>query len=91
MTGAVADSVRTRAEKVSFRSVLRDEFETQGGAHCFDDLMIAQMGWVDGAELRSSYQTFAHVRAATFDGAPPPRALWNALWLDRWFRAMFPD
>lgn len=49
------ESVLCRHDKAEFSQVFMEALQTQGGKSLFDSLTIADMGWVDGDEIRCMY------------------------------------
>lgn len=87
MDGFVPDAVRSRLDKARFGFLVPEEMEAHGGISIFDDLALADLGWVDGQRLQRDYADM--VRAAREGkGHPATWALWTVHCTDRWIRSI---
>ncbi|MDQ2650299.1 MAG: asparagine synthase-related protein [Actinomycetota bacterium] len=83
--GLVPDVVRLRTDKAEFSYIFADELRAHGGAAAFDDLAIADLGWIDPSALRSAVTSVLAVPPGQ-----PARGVWMpwlALAIERWVRA----
>ena len=85
-------SVSERVLKADFSCIYAQALLTESTAAIFQSLSVASMGWVDGGQVWTAYQTMAHCysrgdEAYRFHVAP----LWMIFGVELWFRTLFPE
>jgi asparagine synthase (glutamine-hydrolysing) len=85
-------SVRERTLKADFSCIFAHALLAESSASIFQSLSVASMGWVDGDQIWTDYQTMAHCydrgdEAYRFHVAP----LWMIFGVELWFRTLFPE
>jgi len=86
MKGLLPESVRTRLTKGNFSETLVRLFDRVGGANFFDNLTIAEKGWVDSGLVRKT----AKERLGNYADSN----LWplmNAFAIEVWYNTVFRD
>ena len=83
-------SVRERVLKADFSCIFAQALLTESTAAIFQSLSVASMGWVDGGQILTAYQTMARCysrgdEAYRFHVAP----LWMVFGVELWFRTLF--
>ena len=85
MAGLIPDAVRLRPDKADYSHTLADELLEQGGISLFQDLEMAQRGWIERDQVLEMFHSFE--RDYTAGRARYRRRLWE-LWLivslERW-------
>ncbi len=76
-----------RVDKAVFSSVLFGEMAAQGGPRLFDDLAIAELGWVEREVVRDLWKMLEDGHRAGLGRYPWASALWTILSTERWARA----
>jgi asparagine synthase (glutamine-hydrolysing) len=88
MRGLVPESVRVRSEQPDLSFLHMEALGVAGGERIFDNLRIAELGWVDRGPARDMYRRAVALMA---DGDPRYAELVGPLWtihgLDLWWRA----
>ena len=85
-------SVRERVLKADFSCIFAQALLTESNAAIFQSLSVASMGWVDGGQIWTAYQTMAHCYSRgdetyRFHVAP----LWMVFGVELWFRTLFQE
>ena len=83
-------SVRERVHKADFSCMFAQALLAESSAAIFQSLSVASMGWVDGGQIWTAYQTMAHCysrgdEAYRFHVA----SLWMIFGVELWFRTLF--
>ena len=88
--GDLAEPVRLRRNKGDFAHAVAQAIESVGGESFFDNLQIAEAGWVRGDMLSEKYKTMRRQYPLGPDvyGDHVP-ALWMVTAVELWFRAAF--
>ena len=90
--GLLPISVRERVLKADFSCIFAQALLAESSAAIFQSLSIASMGWVDGGQILTAYQTMARCysrgdEAYRFHVA----ALWMIFGVELWFRTLFSE
>ena len=92
MGGLLPTSVRERILKADFSCIFAQALLTESNAAIFQSLSVASMGWVDGGQIWTAYQTMARCYSRgdedyRFHVAP----LWMVFGVELWFRTIFQE
>jgi asparagine synthetase B (glutamine-hydrolysing) len=90
MGGQLPTSVRERVLKADFSCIFAQALLTESNAAIFQSLSVASMGWVDGGQIWTAYQTMARCYSRgdetyQFHVAP----LWMIFGVELWYRTLF--
>jgi asparagine synthase (glutamine-hydrolysing) len=88
MRGYLPETVRTKFRQPDLSFLHMEALEAAGGERLFDDLRLAEHGWVDGAHARALYRRAAALLArgdARYAALAGP--LWTVHGLELWLRA----
>ena len=90
MKGILPELVRQRTTKAQFSHVIVRALQSFGGEEFFSSLETARLGWVDGEQVRSMYQSvlFENARQRVSSYLFP---LWYVLGLELWKRHAFSE
>ena len=85
-------SVRDRILKADFSCIFAQALLSESSAAIFQSLSVASMGWVDGSQIWTTYQTMARCYSRgdqnyRFHVA----SLWMVLGVELWFRTLLPE
>lgn len=84
------ESVLRRYDKAEFSQIFIEAFQSQGGEFLTDSLTIADMGWVDGNEIRRMYQQIKKPdRKNDEEYHKDVWSLWHVFGIELWFNAVF--
>jgi asparagine synthase (glutamine-hydrolysing) len=90
--GTLPEGVRARRDKANFSKIIVTAVERYFRERDPMKLRPVQMGWIDGAYIRSLQEEYAAWWQAGRP-SPPPRALYNVVWtvvaLDMWLEHAF--
>lgn len=90
LSGLLPESIRLRRSKADFSHVFAKALERLGGKHFFDSLMLAQMGYVNGAAAGRAYATFIHgYRTGDRSYNTYMWSLWMVFAVEIWLRTVF--
>jgi len=90
LRGLLPESVRQRRDKAEFSHVFAKALQAQKGEYLFSSLIIASIGWVDGAELVKMYRQmmllFAQGDERYCELVWP---LWMVFGIELWYKTVF--
>ena len=92
MGGMLPTSVHERVLKADFSCIFAQALLSESTAAIFQSLSVASMGWVDGGQIWTAYQTMVRCYERgdgtyRFHVAP----LWMIFGVELWFRTLFPQ
>ncbi len=90
MSHYLPESVLRRNDKAEFSQVFMKAFQTQDVKSLFDSLTIADMGWVNGNEIRRAYPRLDELDTENNDQYYRDISyLWHVFGIELWYNHVF--